>query len=480
MGLPEFWATLNAVSALPQPRTLGELVAAGYPDRTVKQELRHNLVQRLRNGGRLFDSIVGYEDSVLPALERGILAGHDLILLGERGQAKTRLIRHLVDLLDPEVPVVAGCEINDHPFHPTCAACRALVAEQGPQTPLRWLKREERYAEKLATPDASVADLIGDVDPVRVAEGRYLSDELTIHYGLLPRTNRGIFSVNEIPDLPERVQVALLNILEERDVQIRGYKIRLPLDLVLVVSANPEDYTHRGRIISPLKDRFGTQVRTHYPQRAADEVAIMDQEAKAPDDAVPVDVPAFMKEIVAELTGALRRSPQVNQRSGVSVRYSIGNLETLMAGALRRAVRAGEPRAVPRPVDLWPVLGASMGRIEFETLEEGREEGILEQALKRAMLEVFRRRLSGEDLSALVQRFSGGFLLETSDLMPAALFLDQLGDVEGLDRIMQRLDMAEESAPAAASALEFALEGLHLTRRLNKEAVGPGAWRFGE
>jgi magnesium chelatase subunit I len=423
---------------------------------------------------------VGYEDSVLPALERGILAGHDLILLGERGQAKTRLIRHLVDLLDPEVPVVAGCEINDHPFHPTCAACRALVAEQGPQTPLRWLKREERYAEKLATPDASVADLIGDVDPVRVAEGRYLSDELTIHYGLLPRTNRGIFSVNEIPDLPERVQVALLNILEERDVQIRGYKIRLPLDLVLVVSANPEDYTHRGRIISPLKDRFGTQVRTHYPQRAADEVAIMDQEAKAPDDAVPVDVPAFMKEIVAELTGALRRSPQVNQRSGVSVRYSIGNLETLMAGALRRAVRAGEPRAVPRPVDLWPVLGASMGRIEFETLEEGREEGILEQALKRAMLEVFRRRLSGEDLSALVQRFSGGFLLETSDLMPAALFLDQLGDVEGLDRIMQRLDMAEESAPAAASALEFALEGLHLTRRLNKEAVGPGAWRFGE
>jgi magnesium chelatase subunit I len=332
------------VSALPQPRTLGELVAAGYADRTVKQELRHNLVQRLRNGGRLFDSIVGYEDSVLPALERGILAGHDLILLGERGQAKTRLIRHLVDLLDPEVPIVAGCEINDHPFHPTCAACRALVAGQGPQTPLRWLKREERYAEKLATPDASVADLIGDVDPMRVAEGRYLSDELTIHYGLLPRTNRGIFSVNEIPDLPERLQVALLNILEERDVQIRGYKIRLPLDLVLVVSANPEDYTHRGRIISPLKDRFGTQVRTHYPQRAADEVAIMDQEAKAPDDAVPVDVPAFMKEIVAELTGALRRSPQVNQRSGVSVRYSIG----------RRAARGSTPRrpvAGPRSLD---------------------------------------------------------------------------------------------------------------------------------
>jgi magnesium chelatase subunit I len=468
------------VSDQPQPRTLGELTAAGYPDRTVKQELRHNLVARLRAGDRLFDTIVGYEDSVLPALERGILAGHDLILLGERGQAKTRLIRHLVDLLDPEVPTIAGCEINDHPFHPTCAACRALVAEKGDETLLRWLSRDERYAEKLATPDASVADLIGDVDPIRVAEGRYLSDELTIHYGLLPRTNRGIFSVNEIPDLPERVQVALLNILEERDIQIRGYKIRLPLDLVLVVSANPEDYTHRGRIISPLKDRFGTQIRTHYPRRATDEVAIMEQEATVPDGTVPVDVPAFMKEVVAELTGVLRRSPQVNQRSGVSVRYSIGNLETLMASALRRAVRAGEPRAVPRTVDLWAVLGASIGRIEFETLEEGREEGILEQALKRAILEVFRRRLAGEDLSGLVRRFGGGFQLETTDLMPATVLLDQLGDVEGVDRIMQRLGLTEESAPAAASAVEFALEGLHLTRRLNKDAAGPGAWRFGE
>ena len=463
-----------------QPRTVGELAAAGYPDRSVKQELRHNLVERLRGHGPLFGSIVGYGDSVLPALERGILAGHDLILLGERGQAKTRLIRHLVELLDPEAPAIAGCEINDHPFHPTCAACRALVAEHGPETPLRWIDRDERYAEKLATPDASVADLIGDVDPIRVAEGRYLSDELTIHYGLLPRTNRGIFSVNELPDLPERVQVALLNILEERDVQIRGYKIRLPLDLVLVVSANPEDYTHRGRIISPLKDRFGTQVRTHYPVRTSDEVAIMEQEARVPDGAVPVDVPVFLKEVVAELTALLRRSPQVNQHSGVSVRYSIGNLETLMASALRRAVRATEPRAVPRPVDLWAVLGASMGRIEFETLEEGREEVILEQALKRAVLEVFRRRLGSEDLSGLVQQFGDGRLVETSDVMPAAVLLDQLSDAPALGRIMRRLGIAEESEPAAASALEFALEGLHLTRRINKESAGPGAWRFGE
>jgi magnesium chelatase subunit I len=274
------------------------------------------------------------------------------------------------------------------------------------------------------------------------------------------------------------VQVALLNILEERDVQIRGYKIRLPLDLMLVVSANPEDYTHRGRIISPLKDRFGTQIRTHYPVTGEDEVAIMDQEAKVPDGTVPVDVPGFMKEVVAELTAALRRSPQVNQRSGVSVRYSIGNLETLMAGALRRAVRAGETRAVPRPVDLWAVIPASMGRVEFETLEEGREEVILEQALKRAILEVFRRRLGGEDLGPLVQRFDGGFLVETMDLMPATHLLAQMGDAPGLSRIMQKLGIAEESEPAAASALEFTLEGLHLTRRINKESTGPGAWRF--
>jgi magnesium chelatase subunit I len=464
---------------LSQATTLGQLQAAGYPDRSVKQELRDNLIGRLDGGQELFGSIVGYESSVLPGLERGILACHDLILLGERGQAKTRLIRHMIELLDDEIPVVEGCEINDHPYHPICARCRAMVAEMGPETPISWMGRDARYAEKLATPDTSVADLIGDVDPIRVAEGRYLSDELTIHYGLIPRTNRGIFSVNELPDLPERIQVGLLNILEERDVQIRGYKIRLPLDLVLVASANPEDYTHRGRIITPLKDRFGTQVRTHYPTEASSEIQIMDQEAKVPSGGPPVLVPLFLKEVLAELTRQLRHSSQVNQRSGVSVRYTIGNLETVAASALRRAVRASEPLAVPRPVDLWAALSASRGRIEFETLEEGREEWVLDQALKRAVVDVYRRRLGGENLSALQQLFEDGLTVETSDTMSAEAFLAQFKRVPGLGRIMQRLDLAEESRQNAAAALEFALEGLHLSKRLSKHTAGPGAWKFG-
>jgi len=467
---------------LSRPTTVGQLREAAYADRTVKQELRANLLQRLGRGDELFNSIVGYGTSVLPGLERGILAGHDIILLGERGQAKTRLIRHLVELLDDEIPVIEGCEVNDHPYHPICARCRALVAELGPETPVSWIGRGARYAEKLATPDTSVADLIGDVDPIRVAEGRYLADELTIHYGLIPRTNRGIFSVNELPDLPERIQVGLLNILEERDLQIRGYKVRLDLDIVLIASANPEDYTHRGRIITPLKDRFGTQVRTHYPVEIEAEIRIMDQEATIPppgDGAPPVVVPVFLKEVLAELTRQLRKSSQVNQRSGVSVRYTIGNLETVAASALRRAVRAGEPTAVPRPVDLWAAVGASMGRIEFETLEEGREEWVLEQALKRALVDVYRRRLGAENLSALQQLFEEGLAAETSDVMGAETFLAQFRRVPGLGRIMQRLDLTEESRQSAASALEFALEGLHLSKRLTKHTAGPGAWKFG-
>ncbi len=459
--------------------TIGELRASGYPDRSVKEELRTNLLERLRRGEELFPSIVGFGDSVLPALERGILAGHDLILLGERGQAKTRLIRRIVDLLDEEVPIVAGCEVNDHPYRPICARCRQLVAERGDETPVAWIGREERYAEKLATPDVSVADLIGDVDPIRVAEGRYLADELTIHYGLIPRTNRGIVAINELPDLPERIQVALFNILEERDVQIRGYRVRLPLDLLLVVTANPDDYTHRGRIVSPLKDRFGTQVRTHYPRSLADEIRIMDQEARHPAGDVPLRVPVYMKEILAALTAELRRSPHVNHRSGVSVRYSIGNLETLSAAALRRAARTGEPEAVPRVCDLPAVLASSLGRIEFDTIEEGREEEILARALKAAELEVFRRRLAGFDLQPLLARFeTEGLVVETSDLTSAAELLAQVGPFPGLAELLRRLGVEEESPGVAASALEFALEGLHLSRRLNKHAVEGGPVRY--
>jgi magnesium chelatase subunit I len=452
--------------------TIGELRAAGYPDRTVKEELRANLLAKLGNGEALFPSIVGFEDSVLPALERGVLAGHDLILLGERGQAKTRLIRNIVDLLDDEVPVIAGCEVNDHPYRPICARCRALVAQDGDAVQIAWVRREDRFAEKLATPDTSVADLIGDVDPIRVAEGRYLADELTIHYGLIPRTNRGIVAINELPDLPERIQVGLFNILEERDVQIRGYRIRLPLDMLLTVTANPEDYTNRGRIVSPLKDRFGTQVRTHYPEQLVDEIRIMDQEARPPAGNVPVDVPSFMKEILAALTAELRRSPQVNQRSGVSVRYSIGNLETLAASAVRRAARTGEQEIVPRVCDLPAVLEASLGRVEFDTIEEGREPEILLGAMQAAELGVFNRRFSDFDFQPILGKFRGGFAAETSDLTPASELLAQFGELPGLAKLLEKLGVEQESPGLAASALEFALEGLHLSKRLNKDLAG--------
>lgn len=465
---------------MPAPTTLGDLRTSGYPDRSVKEELRANLLARLGGGTPLFGDIVGYDDSVVPALERALLAGHDVIMLGERGQAKSRLMRHLVDLLDGTIPAIEGCEVNDHPYRPICARCRALVVECGDRTPVVWIERDRRYAEKLATPDTSVADLIGDVDPIRVAEGRYLSDELTIHYGLVPRTNRGIVAINELPDLPERIQVGLFNILEEREIQIRGYTIRLPLDLLLICSANPEDYTHRGRIVSPLKDRFGSQVRTHYPERIIDEIAIMEQEATPPPEGVPVVVPSYMKEIVAELASRLRASPEVNQRSGVSVRFSIGAMEVVAASALRRAVRKSETAAVPRVVDLWAALPALMGRVEFETLEEGRELDILGRALKHATLEVYRRRIGGEDLSEVVAPFEEGLVVSTSDVTASSDFLAQLPQQAppGLGRALSRLGLEDAGEAGTASALELCLEGLHLTRRLNKRAGTDGRWTF--
>jgi magnesium chelatase subunit I len=451
------------------PVTLGALRASGFPDRTVKRELRDNLLAALASGNDLFPGLVGFDDSVLPALERGVLAGHDLILLGERGQAKTRLVRALVGLLDERTPAIAGTETNDHPYRPISAHGRALVAEHGDETPLVWIERDDRYAEKLATPDTSVGDLIGDVDPIKVAEGRYLGDEGTIHYGLIPRTNRGIVAINELPDLPERIQVSLFNILEERDVQIRGYRIRLPLDMLLVATANPDDYTHRGRIVSPLKDRFGTQIRTHYPETLREEIRIMDQEAAPIEGAVPLRVPAFMKEVIAALTAELRRSPHVNHRSGISVRYSIGNLETLQAAAVRRAARTGEPEAVPRVVDLPSVLMSSEGRVEFDTIEEGREADILLRAMRTAELEIFRRRLAGYDFAALLHRFDDGLAVDTGELTPASQLLGAVGDLPGLAKLLERLGVEEESPGVAASAVEFALEGLYLSRRLNKD-----------
>ena len=475
--------SMRNAKSMTSTTTLGLLKASGYPDRTVKEELRANLLARLRSKHPTFPNIVGYEDSVLPALERAVLAGHDVIMLGERGQAKSRLMRYLVDLLDERIPIVEGSELNDHPYHPVSALARAKVAELGDATPIVWVGRDARYAEKLATPDTAVADLIGDVDPIRVAEGRYLGDELTIHFGLVPRTNRGIVAINELPDLPERIQVSLLNILEERDIQVRGYRIRLPLDVMLVASANPEDYTHRGRIITPLKDRFGTQVRTHYPQRVEDEIAIMDHEAAITyDDGVEVRVPDHLKEVIAEFSAQLRASSQVNQRSGVSVRFSIGALETLVAGAQRRTALTGESVALPRMVDLYALIPASIGRIEFDMLEEGREEAVLERALKRAILEVWHHHLGGQDTSPLTTSFDEGLVAETSSEMSASHFLGQFeGAAEAgrlIEKLVGRLSL-DDSAPARASALEFALEGLHLTKQLNKELTeSPGRWRF--
>jgi magnesium chelatase subunit I len=467
---------------LPAAATLGELRAAGYPDRTVKEEVRANLVARLRVGQPLTTGVVGYDDTVLPGLERALLAGQDLILLGERGQAKTRLVRRLVALLDPTTPVVRGCEINCSPFHPTCVHCRALAGEAADALPVDWIDRDRRYAEKLATPDTAVADLIGDVDPIKVAEGRTLGDEATIHWGLVPRHHRGIVAINELPDLPERIQVALLNVLEERDVQIRGYSLRLPLDVLLIATANPDDYTNRGRIISPLKDRFGAQVRTHYPRTVDDEVAIVRAERTPPPSDVPVHVPHFLDEVLAELVRTLRASPEVNQRSGVSVRFTIGAHETLVASAVRRAARSGAAVAVPRVVDLRAVVPAALGRIEFDLLEEGRELEVVEHALGRALLAVWRRRLAGEELGPLLARFEAGLEVETGDLVTGSDVLAAFGGrIDGLAGWIERLgehDRAEDPE-VAASVAEFVLEGLHLGRRLNRDELGAGTVRYG-
>ena len=440
--------------------TLGELEVSGWRNRSVKEELRESVIRRLRAGEALFPGIVGFENTVEPALERALLAGHDLVLLGERGQAKTRIIRALVDLLDEEIPIIAGCEINDSPFDPICAHCRAVVAEDGPGTPITWIGRDAWYAEKLATPDTSVADLIGDVDPIRVAEGRYLSDEHVIHYGLVPRTNRGIFSINELPDLPARIQVALFNVLEERDVQIRGFQVRLPVDVLLVATANPEDYTNRGRIITPLKDRFGSEVRTHYPLDPGHEIDIMDQEARPPSGDLPVHVPDFMKEVIAEFSRLLRRSPHVNQRAGVSVRLSIANLETLVASAVRRAIRNNEPEAVPRISDLPAVIQSSSGRVEFETFEEDRKDEILEQLLGHAVLEVFVDTFEGYDFAPIMEVFEQpDFTVESGDLVPAASLVGAFGESPAIGGLERRVGGEGSGIGGSAAAVGVRARG---------------------
>jgi len=461
--------------------TLGELRGSGWQSRSVKAELRANLLARLADGRGIMPGIIGFEETVVPAIENAILAGQDLVFLGERGQAKTRMARLLVDLLDEWLPVVRGGELNDDPYAPISPAGKAAVDEHGAETPIDWLPRDRRYAEKLATPDITIADLIGEVDPIRVAEGRYLSDELTLHYGLIPRTNRGIFAINELPDLAERIQVGLLNILEERDVQIRGFTVRLPLDLFVVASANPEDYTSRGRIITPLKDRLGTQVRTHYPRTLDHELAIVHQEKQRfePGEGEPaVVVPAFIDELLAELTHLARRSPEISQRSGVSVRVTVANSEVLEAAALRRAIRLGESVGAPRISDLGAVIASTVGKIELESVgDEAPEERIVERLITKALFATFGRRVAVDDLDDVVLAFEDGLVVETGDRVASRDYVRWAHEVPGLLTAVRRLDPfdvtdgAEEPA-VVASAVEFILEGLHLSRRINKDRSG--------
>ncbi len=465
--------------APPRPTTKGELRASGYISRTVREELRENLLEHLRSGKSIFDGVLGYEETVVPAVENALLCGHDLIFLGERGQAKTRMIRQLVRMLDEWLPVIAGAELHDDPMGPITAFGRERVAAEGDACEITWVHRDERYVEKLATPDVSIADLIGDVDPVKVAEGRSLADEHTIHFGLVPRTHRGIFCINELPDLTEKVQVGLFNVMEERDVQVKGYRVRLPIDVFIVASANPEDYTSRGRIITPLKDRYAAQVPTHYPQSRSLELDIARQEASLPKvDGISLFVPPFMEEVMGELTFQARHSPDVNQASGVSVRMTIANYETLVANATRRALSAGECEAVPRVSDFEALQSSTSGKIELEYAGGERSESdIVHDLLKRSTKVVFDEYCSVEALTPLVEAFDSGWNVEVSSLMPAPEVLAGLDQLPGLRDAAAAL-AGGDSPPRLASAVEFLLEGLHLSNKLNKSVRDRSA-RYG-
>ncbi|SNS44624.1 sigma 54-interacting transcriptional regulator [Rhodococcoides kyotonense] len=454
-------------STKPGITTVGELRASGHVQRSVKEELRENLLDALREGKDAWPGILGFDKTVLPQFERAILAGHDVVLLGERGQGKTRLLRTLNLLLDEWAPVIAGSELGEHPYEPITPASIRKANELGDSLPIEWRHRSERYSEKLATPDTSVADLVGDVDPVKVAEGRSLGDPETIHFGLVPRSHRGIVAINELPDLAERIQVSLLNVMEERDIQVRGYTLRLPLDVVLVASANPEDYTNRGRIITPLKDRFGAEIRTHYPHELDDEVSVIEQEAT-----LPATVPSYLVEVLARFTRLLRESPSVDQRSGVSARFAIAAAETVAAAAVHRAAVLGEGDAVARPVDLGTVIEVLRGKVEFESGEEGREVEVLEHLLRRATADTVRDRLGGINLAPLVTAIEEGEPVVTGDRITAKALLGELPDLEVLDEIATRLDASSDGERAAAT--ELALEGLYLARRIAKDPDDDG------
>ncbi|MDQ6934813.1 MAG: magnesium chelatase [Actinomycetota bacterium] len=465
---------MSETSLPPTIYTLGALRASGHVQKHLKQEMRENLLEALREGRDPWPGLHGFDATVIPQLERALLAGHDVVLLGERGQGKTRLLRTLVGLLDEWTPVIAGSELGEHPYEPITPASHRRAGELGDDLPVAWRHRAERYAEKLATPDTSVADLIGDVDPMKVAEGRSLGDLETIHFGLIPRSHRGIVAINELPDLAERIQVAMLNVMEERDIQIRGYVLRLPLDVLVVASANPEDYTNRGRIITPLQDRFGAEIRTHYPVALEDEIAVITQEAE-----LVADVPAYLIEILARFTRALRGSSSVDQRSGVSARFPIAGAETVAAAALHRATCQREPDAVARVVDLATAVDVLAGKVEFETGEEGREAEILQHLLRQATAQTVRSRLGGVDFAVLVDALEGGAMVTTGEQVTALDLLaglPVLGESEVYDEVMNRLGASNDGQ--RASAIELALEGLYLARKVGKE-TGDGETVYG-
>jgi magnesium chelatase subunit I len=443
------------------PRTVGELKASGHRERGVKQEIRENLLAALAEGRDAWPGILGFEDTVIPQLERALIAGHDVVLLGERGQGKTRLLRALAGLLDDWTPVIAGAELGEHPYTPITPESIRRAAELGDDLPVAWRHRSERYTEKLATPDTSVADLVGDIDPIKVAEGRSLGDPETIAYGLIPRAHRGIVAVNELPDLAERIQVSMLNVMEERDIQVRGYTLRLPLDVLVVASANPEDYTNRGRIITPLKDRFGAEIRTHYPLELDAEVGVINQEAH-----LAAEVPEYLVAVLARFARYLRESRSIDQRSGVSARFAIAAAETVAAAARHRSAVLGEQDPVARVCDLSTVIDVLRGKLEFESGEEGREQAVLEHLLRRATADTAQRLLGGIDVGPIVTAVENGSPVTTGERVSAREVLAALPEVPAVAEIQQR--MGAKSDGQRASAVELALEALYLAKRIDK------------
>lgn len=449
------------------PKTVGELRAAGHRERGIRQEIRENLLTRLAEGAdgdTIWPGILGFDDTVLPQLERALIAGHDIVLLGERGQGKTRLLRALPGLLDEWTPVIAGAELGEHPYSPITPESIRRAAELGDELPVAWRHRSERYTEKLATPDTSVADLVGDIDPIKVAEGRSLGDPETIAYGLIPRAHRGIVAVNELPDLAERIQVSMLNVMEERDIQVRGYTLRLPLDVLVVASANPEDYTNRGRIITPLKDRFGAEIRTHYPLQLAAEVGVIAQEAH-----LSAQVPDYLMQVLARFARYLRDSSSVDQRSGVSARFAIAAAETVAASARHRGALLGETDPVARVVDLGTIIDVLRGKLEFESGEEGREQAVLEHLLRRAVADTAAQVLAGIDVGPLVAAVEHGSVT-TGERVSAKAVLAALPGLPVIDAVARRVGALTEGERAAA--LELALEALYLAKRIDKVSSG--------